>query len=226
MVSSVYVPSEGFFFNWGHVKTSGFAKGSVNIIFFCYVQSLVFCLPSGDILLSLFAKKATINFGCVFPSLFHCLVPHNGPKMPFFPSFSRRKNGGKCRQKTRHPPYFIFKGSWNSQRAGAPEKIKKLPRKSPAKWTSLNLAFRNAPCMHTVTVLIDFVSYQRVSSLSQKRYQTPGPRVSESRQDWETDVYTPPVLGGAARYDNSAPAVYKILSPKATEFNTPLALNL
>ena len=27
---------------------------------------------------------------------------------------------------------------------------------------------------------------------------------------WETDFYTPPVLGGAALFDNSAPAVYKI----------------
>ena len=26
---------------------------------------------------------------------------------------------------------------------------------------------------------------------------------------WETDFYTPPVLGGAALFDNSAPAVYK-----------------
>ena len=26
---------------------------------------------------------------------------------------------------------------------------------------------------------------------------------------WETDFYTPPVLGGAALFDNSAAAVYK-----------------
>ena len=26
---------------------------------------------------------------------------------------------------------------------------------------------------------------------------------------WETDFYTPPVLGSAALFDNSAPAVYK-----------------
>ena len=26
---------------------------------------------------------------------------------------------------------------------------------------------------------------------------------------WETDFYTPPVLGGAALFDNSVPAVYK-----------------
>ena len=30
---------------------------------------------------------------------------------------------------------------------------------------------------------------------------------------WETDFYTPPVLGGAGRFDNSAPAVYKIQGP-------------
>ena len=30
---------------------------------------------------------------------------------------------------------------------------------------------------------------------------------------WETDFYTPQVLGGAALFDNSAPAVYKIQGP-------------
>ena len=30
---------------------------------------------------------------------------------------------------------------------------------------------------------------------------------------WETDFYTPPVLGGAANFDFSAPAVYKIPVP-------------
>ena len=30
---------------------------------------------------------------------------------------------------------------------------------------------------------------------------------------WETDFYTPPVLGGCALLDNSAPAVYKIQGP-------------
>ena len=30
---------------------------------------------------------------------------------------------------------------------------------------------------------------------------------------WETDFYTPPVLGGAALLENSAPAVYKIPVP-------------
>ena len=30
---------------------------------------------------------------------------------------------------------------------------------------------------------------------------------------WETDFYTPHVLGGAALFDNSAPAVYKIQGP-------------
>ena len=30
---------------------------------------------------------------------------------------------------------------------------------------------------------------------------------------WETDFYTPPVLRGAALFDNSAPAVYKIQGP-------------
>ena len=28
-------------------------------------------------------------------------------------------------------------------------------------------------------------------------------------KEWETDFYTPPVLGGGALFDNSAPAVYK-----------------
>ena len=31
--------------------------------------------------------------------------------------------------------------------------------------------------------------------------------------DWETDFYTPPVLGGAALLDTSAPAVYKMQGP-------------
>ena len=30
---------------------------------------------------------------------------------------------------------------------------------------------------------------------------------------WETDFYTPPVLRGAAFFDNSAPAVYRIQGP-------------
>ena len=30
---------------------------------------------------------------------------------------------------------------------------------------------------------------------------------------WETDFCTPEVLGGAALFDNSAPAVYKIQGP-------------
>ena len=33
------------------------------------------------------------------------------------------------------------------------------------------------------------------------------------RDVWETDFYTPPVLGGAALLENSAPAVYKIPVP-------------
>ena len=33
------------------------------------------------------------------------------------------------------------------------------------------------------------------------------------------------MLGGAALFDNSAAAVYKILCPKEPEFYTPLALN-
>ena len=32
-------------------------------------------------------------------------------------------------------------------------------------------------------------------------------------QKWETDFYTPPVLGGAALLPFSAPAVYKNLGP-------------
>ena len=35
---------------------------------------------------------------------------------------------------------------------------------------------------------------------------------------WETDFYTPPVLGGAALFENSAPAVYKVQGPLGTEF--------
>ena len=38
-------------------------------------------------------------------------------------------------------------------------------------------------------------------------------RYSETGRIWETDFYTPPVLGGAALFGNSAPAVYKILGP-------------
>ena len=30
---------------------------------------------------------------------------------------------------------------------------------------------------------------------------------------WETDFYTPPVLGDAANFDFSAPAVYKFQGP-------------
>ena len=43
----------------------------------------------------------------------------------------------------------------------------------------------------------------------------------------ETDFYkTPPVLGGAALFDSSVPAVFsKILCPKNPEFITPLGLN-
>ena len=43
--------------------------------------------------------------------------------------------------------------------------------------------------------------------------------------NWETDFYTPPVLGGAALFGNSAPAVYKKPVPEDPEFYTPLALN-
>ena len=42
---------------------------------------------------------------------------------------------------------------------------------------------------------------------------------------WETDFCTPPVLGGVALFDNSAPVVYKNPVPKDPEFYTPLALN-
>ena len=35
---------------------------------------------------------------------------------------------------------------------------------------------------------------------------------------WETEFYTPPVLGGAAPVDNSAPAVYEIQGPEGTGF--------
>ena len=36
--------------------------------------------------------------------------------------------------------------------------------------------------------------------------------------EWETDLHTPPVLGGEALFDNSAPAVYKNQGPQGTEF--------
>ena len=35
---------------------------------------------------------------------------------------------------------------------------------------------------------------------------------------WETDFYTPPVLGGAALLPFSAPAVYKNQGPQGTGF--------
>ena len=35
---------------------------------------------------------------------------------------------------------------------------------------------------------------------------------------WETDFYTPPVLGDAALSDNSRRAVYKIQGPQGTGF--------
>ena len=38
--------------------------------------------------------------------------------------------------------------------------------------------------------------------------------LSPNKVPWETDFYTPPVLGGAALFDNSAPAVYKNPVPK------------
>ena len=37
----------------------------------------------------------------------------------------------------------------------------------------------------------------------------PRPRENNPRYIWETDFYTPPVLGGAALLPFSAPAVYK-----------------
>ena len=39
------------------------------------------------------------------------------------------------------------------------------------------------------------------------------PLAGDDRRLWETDFYTPPVLGGAALFDNSAPAVYEIQGP-------------
>ena len=39
-------------------------------------------------------------------------------------------------------------------------------------------------------------------------------KLSEDHDNmWETDFYTPPVLEGAALFDSSAPAVYKIQGP-------------
>ena len=43
--------------------------------------------------------------------------------------------------------------------------------------------------------------------LVQKPFEAP------SRPKWETDSYTPQVLRGAALFDNSAPAAYKIQGP-------------
>ena len=40
-----------------------------------------------------------------------------------------------------------------------------------------------------------------------------GPEKWDVTQVWETDFYTPPVLGGVAFFDNSAPAVYKLQGP-------------
>ena len=57
-------------------------------------------------------------------------------------------------------------------------------------------------------------------------YPNPYPPVTVSPY-WETDdFYTPPVLGVAALFRNSAPVVYKkVLCPKDPELCTPLALN-
>ena len=44
------------------------------------------------------------------------------------------------------------------------------------------------------------------------------------RRKWETDFYTPPVLGGAALLPFSAPAVYKNRVLRAQDFYTPLVL--
>ena len=49
-------------------------------------------------------------------------------------------------------------------------------------------------------------------------------RADFSENLWETDFYTPPVLGGVAAFDNSAPAVYKNPVPKDPPFYIPLAL--
>ena len=51
-------------------------------------------------------------------------------------------------------------------------------------------------------------------------------RVARGKDKWETDIYTPPVLGGAGFFDNSAPAVYKkYCALRTLNFYTPLALN-
>ena len=43
---------------------------------------------------------------------------------------------------------------------------------------------------------------------------------------WETDFYTPQVLGGGAPFNKSSPAVYKLQGPfRAQDFHAPLALN-
>ena len=43
---------------------------------------------------------------------------------------------------------------------------------------------------------------------------------------WETGFYTPQVLGGAARFDKSAPAVCKIQGPWGTGFSYTAAAEL
>ena len=49
--------------------------------------------------------------------------------------------------------------------------------------------------------------------------------MAKSQSIWETEFYTPQVLGGAALFDNSAGAVYKNPSPKDPEFYTLLVLH-
>ena len=48
--------------------------------------------------------------------------------------------------------------------------------------------------------------------------------LGETQHTWETDFYTPPVLGGAALFHKIQRCI-KILCPKDPEFYTPLALN-
>ena len=48
----------------------------------------------------------------------------------------------------------------------------------------------------------------------------------DSPDKWETDFYTPPMLGGAALFDNSAPAVYKNLCADSEKGQIQGPLNL
>ena len=56
------------------------------------------------------------------------------------------------------------------------------------------------------------------------RFEITASAILRSGNLWETDFYTPPVLGGAALWPFPAPAVYKNRVLRAQDFYTPLAL--